>query len=208
MSHADALLALKSIGLSATDVTLTQVGNDAARLAALKAGSVAASISDGTQIEPLKALGFNILVNLSDVEGLGGVPRTSLTFRQGFVAKNPNTVLALTAMDYEALTLWRANPAKATEALGSLENVDAATATAEFAALMKEKWEPLNGRCDPTILEFTKAQQVVVNADLASVDGQKACTNKYLDQLDVMGWEAQPGPSQVAPPAPEASPRT
>src|SRR6185436_4525022 len=100
-SHAGALLALKKLGLTTDDVTITQVGNDSARLAALQGGSVAGSMNDSTRA--------------AEVEGLGGVPRTSMTVTKEFAQQNPNLVLALTAMYYEANLMWRENPELAAE---------------------------------------------------------------------------------------------
>lgn len=191
-SHAGALLALKSLGLSPSDVTIMQVGNDSARLAALQGGSVAASMNDATQADKLTGLGFNELVKLEDVKDLGGVARTSLTATQAFADANPNTMLALTAMEYEALLMWRANPDLAAEALASLEKVDLASATKELADSLAQPWVPLDGRCDPAVMEFTKQTLIPTNADLATVDASKACTNKFLDQLDALGWKPNP----------------
>jgi ABC-type nitrate/sulfonate/bicarbonate transport system substrate-binding protein len=72
-SYAEALLALKSLGLTPKDVTLTAVGHDSDRLAALKAHSVGASIQDATITGQLKSEGYNILVDLAKIKSAGYV---------------------------------------------------------------------------------------------------------------------------------------
>jgi ABC-type nitrate/sulfonate/bicarbonate transport system substrate-binding protein len=188
-SHAGALLALKSLGLTADDVTITQVGNDSARLAALQSGAVAASMNDAVQEPDLVAQGFNPLVHLADVEGLGGVPRTSMTVTKTFANENPNTTLALTALYVEAQNMWKEHPEEAAACLARLAEMDPAEATEEVNLVLEQKWAPLDGRCDPTVMEFTKSTLLVANPDLASVDASQACNNEFLDQLDSLGWK-------------------
>jgi ABC-type nitrate/sulfonate/bicarbonate transport system substrate-binding protein len=188
-SHAGALLALKSLGLTDKDVTITQVGNDSARLAALQSGAVAASMNDAVQEPDLVAAGFNPLVHLADIEGLGGVPRTSMTVTKDFATKNPNTTLALTALYVEAQNMWKEHPKEVADCLARLAQMDPAEASKEVDLVLKQKWAPLDGRCDPTVMEFTKSVLLVANPDLASVDASKACNNTFLDQLDSLGWK-------------------
>ena len=187
-SHAGALLALKKLGLTTDDVTITQVGNDSARLAALQGGSVAGSMNDSTRAAELEGLGFNTLVKLAEVEGLGGVPRTSMTVTKEFAQQNPNLVLALTAMYYEANLMWRENPELAAEALASLAKMDPADAKTDVDTVLKEKWEPLDGRCDAAVMDFTKQTLIEANPDVADVDASQACTNEFLDKLTELGW--------------------
>jgi ABC-type nitrate/sulfonate/bicarbonate transport system substrate-binding protein len=193
-SHAGALLAVKSLGLTDKDVTITQIGNDSARLAALQGGSVGASMNDAVREGELTPLGFNVLVRLSEVQGLGGVPRTSLTVTKEFAAANPNTVLALSAMYLEANLMWREHPDIAAKAYAQLAQIPEADAKAEIDIVAKEPWIPLDGRCDPTVMEFTKETLLVTNPDLATVTASEACTNQFLDQLDSLGWEPDTDP--------------
>lgn len=185
-SHAGVLVALDALGLAPDDVTITQVGNDSARLAALQAGSVNASINDATQEDQLAELGLNVLVRLADVED-GGIVRTGLLWRRDFVEQYPNTVLNLTAMYAEANTLWREDPEMSAEALADAADMSLEDATRDIEAVLSEPWEPLDGRCDPDVMEFTRLTLLPEIPALADVNPAEACTNEFIDQLVEMG---------------------
>ena len=194
-SHAGALLALSVLGLTTDDVTITQVGNDAARLAALQAGSVTASMNDATQEDELAGLGLNILVRLAEeVEaGEGGNPRTSLTFLRPFVEENPNTVLNLVAMYTEANHLWMGDVEGSAECLAEAAEIPLDDARAEVEAVLTEPWRPLDGRCDPVVMDFALQTLLPENPDLETVNAADACTNDFVDQLEEIGFQAEVG---------------
>jgi NitT/TauT family transport system substrate-binding protein len=192
-SHAGALLALKSLGLTPEDVTITQVGNDSARLAALQAGAVGASMQDFTREATLVDAGFTPLVKLREVNGLGGVPLTSLVVTPDFLAKNPNTVMALVAALEEGQVAWRTNPEKAYECLSTAAEESPEDAKDEIDQLLASPWSPLDGRCNNEIMEFTKSVLVATDPSLESVDASKACDNSVIDKLDSMGFLEQIG---------------
>ena len=194
-SHAGALLSLSVLGLTAEDVTITQVGNDAARLAALTAGSVQASMNDATQEDELAGLGFNILVRLAEeVEaGSGGVPRSSLTFMREFVETNPNTVLRLTAMHVEANHLWREDVDTSADCLAEAADIPVEEARDEIEAVLTEPWRPFDGRCDPVVMEFARQTLLPENPQLEDINPADACTNDFIDQLIELGFHAEIG---------------
>ena len=194
-SHAGALLALQVLGLTAEDVTITQVGNDAARLAALQAGSVTASMNDATQENELEGLGLNILVRLAEEleAGEGGVPRTSLTFLQPFAEENPNTVLNLVAMYTEANHAWMQDPERSAECLAEAAEISLEEAQGEVDAVLTEPWRPLDGRCDPVVMDFALQTLLPENPDLEEVNAADACTNEFVEQLEEMGFQAELG---------------
>jgi ABC-type nitrate/sulfonate/bicarbonate transport system substrate-binding protein len=194
-SHAGALLALSVLGLTTDDVTITQVGNDAARLAALQAGSVTASMNDATQEDELSGLGLNILVRLAEeVEaGEGGNPRTSLTFLRPFVEENPNTVLNLVAMYTEANHLWMEDVEGSAECLAEAAEITLEDATAEVEAVLTEPWRPFDGTCDPVVMDFAKQTLLPENPDLENVNAADACTNEFVEQLAEMGFQESIG---------------
>ena len=194
-SHAGALLSLKVLGLTTDDVTITQVGNDNARLAALQAGSVSASMNDATQANDLTGLGLNILVKLADdvKPGQGGNPRTSLTFLRDFVDKYPNTVLDLVAMYTEANHAWMQDPAKSAQCLADAADMSLDDARADIDAVLTEPWTPLDGKCDPGVMDFAKQVLLAANPDLADVNAADACTNEFVDKLADLGFQKQLG---------------
>jgi ABC-type nitrate/sulfonate/bicarbonate transport system substrate-binding protein len=187
-SHAGVLLALKSLGLTENDVTITQVGNDSARLAALQAGSVTASVNDAAQEDALVDAGFNVLVRLTEVEGIGGVALSSLAVPVEFIEENPNSVLALVAMHVRGSVLMREDPEHAAECLAEFQGVSVEDAQHEIDVVLGGPWEPIDGRCHDEVMEFTQSVLVSVNPEIADVDPTEACTNQFIDQLEDIGF--------------------
>jgi NitT/TauT family transport system substrate-binding protein len=192
-SHAGALLSLRALGLTDKDVTLTTVGNDVARIAALKAGSVAGSMQDYAIQADLTAQGFNVLVRLSDVKVPGGVPVLSIIVPVDFGKKYPNTTLALVASYLEAITVMRQQPAKAAEIMAPILNITVEAARKQVDTELANTWEPRDGRCDSAVMEFVKQVNLPSNPGLAAVDPQKGCTNEFLDKLKTMGFQKKLG---------------
>jgi ABC-type nitrate/sulfonate/bicarbonate transport system substrate-binding protein len=194
-SHAGALVALAQLGLGPDDVTITQVGNDSARLAALQGGSVQASMNDATQAEDLEGLGFNTLVRLADTvdDPDQGVARTSLTVLREFEEENPNTVLAMVAMYLEASVIWRNDPELAAEALAEFAEIPVEEAREEVDFIIAEPWRPLDGRCNTNVMDFTLLTLLPENPSLAEVNAGDACTNEYIDQLEELGFLSEIG---------------
>ena len=64
-AHGSALLLLQGLGLTPKDVTITQVGGEGTRVAALKGGSIGCAVVDMGQEATLKPFNFNILFDLS-----------------------------------------------------------------------------------------------------------------------------------------------
>ena len=192
-SHAGALLAIKSLGLTTDDVTITQVGNDSARLAALQGGSVAASMNDATQDHDLSGLGFNILVKLAEEEGLGGVPRTSMTVTQAYAEANPNTILELTAMYYEAnldVAGPRGHRRRSTDCHGQgrcrrAEEryrlcLDREAGNRSTAAAIRRSWSSRSRPCSRQIRTCRRSMQ-------------QGMHERVPRQLTQLGWKLRPG---------------
>jgi NitT/TauT family transport system substrate-binding protein len=123
-SHGSALLLLKGIGLTDKDATITQVGNEGTRIAALKGGSVGCGVVGMSQEAAMKAAGLNLLLDLSKAKLQWG--RSGLMAKTDFIAKNPNTVLVVVASTLEAQnSIW----------------TDTKTATAKFVEWAQVKPE-------------------------------------------------------------------
>ncbi len=187
-SHAGAILSLAALGLTPQDVTITQVGNDSARAAALQAGSVTASMNDSAIEDQLAELGFNVLVRLSEEEGLGGVVRSSLTFNADFVEEYPNTVLNLTALWMEANIAWRDELDLMADTLAEVLDIPVEEARSDLDALLEEPWDPFDGRCNPDVMQFTLETLLPLNPELEGLDPNGACTNDFIDQLEELGF--------------------
>jgi NitT/TauT family transport system substrate-binding protein len=183
-SHAAVLLALDELGMEPTDVTITQVGGDSDRMAALEAGSVAAAPLDGSRIDVLEEQGYNVLVDLAGVSG--GVPY-GLAFTRAFVDENPNTVLALTAGLLEGLTMVFTDPQLAIEKHAERNELSMEDAAAEMQLEFDRNWEPRDGRAQQEWFEDAQELLVLVDPTFEDVDETLAYTNDFVDQLEELG---------------------
>ena len=112
-----------------------------------------------------------------------------MTVTKEFAQQNPNTTLALTALYVTAQNLWKEYPQETADCLARLADMDPAEAKEEVDLVLQQKWAPLDGRCDPTVMQFTKEVLLVANPELESVNPADACNNAFLDQLDSLGWK-------------------
>jgi NitT/TauT family transport system substrate-binding protein len=188
-SYAQALLGLKHLGLSKSDVTIVTVGNDAARLAALKGGSVAASIQARSLAPELTADGYHVLVDLGQVPNDGFIG-TALAFPREFVEKYPNTVLAVTAIYQMGVHYYLTKGIDLNSQLWA-EKAEIPVEEAreqveiEFAA----GWAPVDGRCNVATVRFMQEVLKETNPQVANVDPESICTNRYVDKLKEMGFQ-------------------
>jgi NitT/TauT family transport system substrate-binding protein len=184
-TYGEALIMLRTMGLSVSDVTITPIGDDAARRAALAAGSVAGSLNDRAEHAAMTAAGFNTLLLSTAITDR--LPVSAALTTRAFAQQNPNTVLALVASMVEGQHRFLTNPTDAIQAAMKFEKIDLPTATLDVQADLPG-WTPTNGR--PTLTEFKDAQTLFAKTDaaLASVDVTQAFTTQYLDQLVSLGW--------------------
>jgi ABC-type nitrate/sulfonate/bicarbonate transport system substrate-binding protein len=187
-SYAEALLSLQSMGLKPDDVTITPVGSDGNRLAALKGGSVAASIQDRQVASDLTAQGFHLLVDLQNVHTEGYVG-SALTVPESFAQKYPNTVLALTAAYQMAAALYRTNDLETNAKVwAEISGEPIAQAREEVKVEMDVGNEPSDGRCDYDTYKFMVQVLSVKDKSLSTVDPTKVCTTEFVDKLASMGF--------------------
>lgn len=183
-SHGAALLLLKGLGLTAKDATITQVGNEGTRIAALKGGSVGCAVVGISQKAALTALGLNVVFDLSGAKLQWG--RSGLMARNDFIAKNPNTVLAVVAA-----TLLAQNAMFA----------DTVNATAKFADFAQVKPEAAKTAVDAFLGYGTRSMMftadallaprdvlATVNPAVANVDVTKAMDLSFLNKLKDRGF--------------------
>lgn len=189
-SHGSVLLCLEAVGLTDRDVTIVQVGGQAARIAAVKAGSVAGAPVDVALEKDMVDQGFNILTRLTDTKLEYG--RNGLLTSRDFAAKNPNTVLAMVAAILEAQQMAFNSPEKMAESYAAFAQIsDPARPLRDITEYLKSarrdmRWTPE---------AFTRAQKVLasVNPELETVDVYQAFTYEYLDKLREMGFDQQIG---------------
>jgi len=188
-SHQEVLVALQTLGLTADDVVITQIGGQSARIAALQAGSVEAIPADSALAPQLTGEGFEVLVKLPEtsVEVANGV----IEFTKDYIAANPNTVLAVVAANMAA-------------GVAMLRDPDAAIPYfAAFAQISEEDARPLLESFLTVAqhdLEFTdqgwesvKSFIALQDPSVAEVDVTSVYDRSFLDQLKSLGFQAALG---------------
>jgi NitT/TauT family transport system substrate-binding protein len=131
-SHFMTNLVLKEGGLDPEkDVTALQIGNSAARMAAILGGTVDGTIMAGDFIPRARKEGFNILVDLAD----SNIEYPFLTFNivGSVIDRNFKTVKALIKSASEAIRVLQTDPAAAKAAIKIALRTDDPE-TLEFAA--------------------------------------------------------------------------
>ena len=188
-SHGSALLLLKGINLTDKDATITQVGNQGSRIAALTGGSVGCAVVDMSQESAMKTAGMNLLFNLSTAKLQWG--RSGLQAKVDFLQKNPNTVLVVVAATLEAQQkMWT-------------DAQTAATKFAEFAQLKPDvalaavtDFQKYGARSMLFTAEAFQAPRDVlaaVNPAVKDVDVTKAMDLSFLQKLQQIGFYAKIG---------------
>jgi ABC-type nitrate/sulfonate/bicarbonate transport system substrate-binding protein len=189
-TYGEALIAVAALGLPADSVTITPIGNDAARRAALAAGSVGASLNDASEINDMTALGFNALLSLGSLPN--GLPILNVVTQKSFANKNPNTTLAMVAAMIEGNHIFLTDIQAAVDAAVKFEGVDRAK---EQAVVVSDQqgWKPVDGI--PLLADWVAAKGLYAKTDpsLSSVDPASVFTLKYIDQLKSLGWYTKLG---------------
>ncbi len=183
---ASARLALKALGLTATDVTITQVGGSSVRQAALKAGSIACAPISIDQKATETALGLNMLVDLSSNKD-AAYPAVGLASTNAWLKKYPNTMLALVAAELEATHVVTSDRATTVAQWAAfLQQTDTVKASADYDAAINQinpdlTW-PASG------FSFALSVLTSVTPALSTVDPTKAYDASYLKKLNDLGF--------------------
>ncbi|HET7028576.1 MAG TPA: ABC transporter substrate-binding protein [Candidatus Limnocylindrales bacterium] len=188
-SHGSVLILLSQLGLTDKDVTITQVGNQDARLAAVKAGSIGCAPIDLAQKDAVQSAGLSIITdNKSSGKQWG---RSALAGTADFIAKNPNTVLDITAA------------ALAAQNYAFTNNDDAAAKFAEYSQQSPDDakkvmadfitWGDRSMDWTDDAFNFPKQTLAAINPQMANVDVTKAYDKSFLKKLADMGFYAEIG---------------
>lgn len=188
-SHGSALLLLKGIGYTDKDATITPVGGQSARIAALKGGSVACAVVDMSEEAAMKGQGFNVLFDETKSDLQWG--RSGLMATAAFLQKNPNTALVVAAATLEAQQkMW-------TDAEGAAKEFAKFAQLKDDAALNSVKAFQGYGSRTMTFTEdaLKLPQQVLAtqNAAMATVDLKKAYDLSFLTKLKDIGFNTKIG---------------
>jgi NitT/TauT family transport system substrate-binding protein len=183
--HVSVLLALESLDVDPDDVTVSQVGAEANRVAAVAAGSVAAAPVDQFLEQDMIDEGFHILVKLADAGA--NTPRHGLMIPQEWIETNPQTALALTAGALEGMQMMFEDTPKAAEIFAEWAQipVDEATERIEMTLPLIE-----DQRCFADNDELWKRMQAaleVIDPSAGDVDTTEIWTTQFVDQLKENG---------------------
>jgi ABC-type nitrate/sulfonate/bicarbonate transport system substrate-binding protein len=183
-AHASVLLALEAMKISPKDVTVTPVGGQSARIAALKAGSISCAPVSMDQKATLSPLGLNVVVDLSTTDLQ--YPASALSALVSWLQKNPNTALAVAAAHLEAQEYMLSKPSETANLWAEYAQIPVATAT----TLVQGLPPVLNRSMRWTDSAFTFSQQVVsvVQPSITIVDPTKAYDRSYLQKLEDIGF--------------------
>jgi ABC-type nitrate/sulfonate/bicarbonate transport system substrate-binding protein len=188
-SHGSALLLLKGLGYTEKDATITQVGGQSARIAALKGGSVACAVVDMSEEANMKAQGFNVLFDETKSDLQWG--RSGLMTTAAFLKKNPNAVLVVAAATLEAQQKLFTDPdssAKEFAKFAQLKDADALNSVKAFATY---------GSRTMTFTEdaLKLPQQVLAtqNPAMGTVDLKKVYDLSFLQKLKDNGFNKKVG---------------
>lgn len=188
-SHGSVLIMLDQLGLTAKDVTITQVGGQSARIAAVKAGSVACAPIDLAQDAAMKKAGLNKLTdNKSSGKQWG---RSGLAATADFIKSNPNTVLDAVAAVLDAqnsIFLDQATAAKNFADYAQTKPEDATAIIADFVT-----WGDRSMGWTDDAFNYPKQTLATTNPAMANVNVADAYDKSFLQKLFDMGFYQQIG---------------
>jgi ABC-type nitrate/sulfonate/bicarbonate transport system substrate-binding protein len=182
--------ALAEVGMTPDDVEIVQIGGQSDRIAAVLGGSVAAAPIDIARQGEMEGEGMTLLVNLADSDQQ--LPRGGLNVTREWAETNPNTALILVAAVMEAIQLMKEDPeAAAVEHMAWAEGDDLQASRDELEVYLEFVNEDLVIADGP----WVTMQEVlaVTNPAVIDVDVSEAYTNKFVEQLDEMGFLEQWG---------------
>jgi ABC-type nitrate/sulfonate/bicarbonate transport system substrate-binding protein len=188
-AHASALLALKSINLSVSDVQLTQVGGQTVRIAALKSGSVDCAVVDKVLQADMIAAGLNVVAKVYDPPQAFG--RANIVVTKSFLDKNPKTVLVALAAILESQNLIWTDTEGTAQRFAQSSQTDIVSARSQVVDM-----QTIGNRSmlwtDEAFIN-NKKLLASVNPDIIDVDIAKAQDKTLLQKLLDDGFYAKIG---------------
>ena len=188
-SHGSALLLLKGLNYTDKDATITPVGGQSARIAALKGGSVGCAVVDMAEKDSMASQGFNVLFDETKSDLQWG--RSGLMSTAAFLQKNPNTALVVVAATLEAQQKMFTDPdnsAKEFAKFAQLKDDAALNAVKTFATYGSRSMAFTEGA-----LQLPQQVLATQNAAMGTVDLKKTYDLTLLSKLKDIGFNAKIG---------------
>ena len=176
---------LKRLGIDPKEVTILQIGNESERLAALKSGSIDASVFNAPFGSVAKKFNFNILADA----GALGIPyfNTGMCGSAKVLQKNEGRILNFLRAYLEAIKIFKTEPEYTLKALSQFSRVS-------DMELLKEAYDYNRNKIPDVPYPSLKAMQAVVDplveADpkLGKVDARIYISDRYLKKLEDEGF--------------------
>jgi NitT/TauT family transport system substrate-binding protein len=184
-SHAEMVVGMKELGLGPTDVTMTPIGGQSARVAALEAGTVFAAPADPALSDKLTGEGFSVLVKLPEAQSQ--FAGSNVMTLRSYAAANPNTTLRVAAAVLEATQLPYTDLDTVVKAYATWAQVDEAEAKANWQAYLDSGIAQRDLRSSIEAYQNARDVLLTVNPDVKDVDLSKAIDGSFLDKLEAMG---------------------
>lgn len=185
VSHAAVLATLARLNLKPTDILIQNIGNEANRITAVIAGSVAAAPVQSVNAAKVIAQGANLLVDLDTNPVKFGI--AGLTTTKDFAKKNPNTILRYLAAMLEAEAVIFTKPALAATAYQNYSQLTADNAKAAIDSCIKIVCNK-GLRFTAADFQLNKDVLVTINPGVAAVDIASVIDIGPLDKLKSMGF--------------------
>lgn len=176
---------LKRLGVDPREVTLLQIGNESERLAALKSGSIDASVFNAPFGSIAKKFNFNILADA----GALGIPyfNTGMCGSAKVLQRNEGRILNFMRAYVEAIKIFKTEPEYTIKALAQFSRVN-------DQELLKEAYDYNRNKIPDMPYPSLKAMQAVVDplieADpkLGKVDAKNYISDRFLKKLEEEGF--------------------
>ena len=176
---------LKRLGIDPKEVTILQIGNEAERLAALKSGSIDASVFNAPFGNVAKKFNFNILADA----GALGIPyfNTGMCGSAKVLQKNEGRILNFLRAYLEAIKIFKTEPEYTLKALAQFSRVN-------DMELLKEAYDYNRNKIPDVPYPSLKAMQAVVDplveADpkLGKIDAKRYISDRFLKKLEEEGF--------------------
>ena len=176
---------LKRLGVDPKDVTILQIGNETERLAALKSGSIDASVFNAPFGSVAKKFNFNILADA----GALGIPyfNTGMCGSAKVLQKNEGRILNFLRAYLEAIKIFKTEPEYTLKALAQFSRVS-------DMELLKEAYDYNRNKIPDVPYPSLKAMQAVIDplveADpkLGKIDAKNYVSDRFLKKLEEEGF--------------------
>lgn len=191
-AYQEVIVGMQQLGLKPTDMVITPIGGQSARVAALESGTVAIAAADPGLAPKLAADGIYPIVKLADLTNIE-FAGSNVMLLKSFVDANPNTTLRIAAAVLEAVNLpFTGRLADVVKSFAQTAGLSEADSQSYWDLYMKAgiMRDP---RASDQAYEEARTVLAALNPQAASFDLSKAHDFSFLDKLKSLGLYAPLG---------------